>query len=194
MSERAPTTAQGEAGTPAGSTPDALVALLRQVIVLADASARRLGEGDHGARDIALRVATTFWEGRGQPGGYDSTRPLEPYVNRCVLNVLRKDERDDDARDERAARFQREFSAVNDVWMDPEAGVSQWDVERLYLRTLQRLPRVCREVFVRSRHERVSDAEIARERGISPATVRVHRRNAGLLLRDALHNHMKEGR
>lgn len=92
-------------------------------------------------------------------------------------------------RGERDALHEQEMRASEHVWMSPDLAIEQQELENVYQRALDALPRACRRAYTLVRDEALTYEQAAARLGVSRATVCFHVVTAQSRLRDALREH-----
>jgi RNA polymerase sigma-70 factor (family 1) len=87
---------------------------------------------------------------------------LKAYLFRCVKNQVLNKIRDRRISDEELARIN-----IIDLGMDSSGHIEFKDLENIVNEHVSALPRRCREIFILSRFEQMSNKEIAEKLGIS---------------------------
>ncbi|MDR0894925.1 MAG: RNA polymerase sigma-70 factor [Prevotellaceae bacterium] len=132
------------------------------------------------AQEIALDVYAKLWEQRAKLTAivdiYDYCFIL---IKNASLNYLDKEER-------RAARPIDGVPDPSSNLPSPEETLLSAELMNHYLQALERLPKRCREIFVRIREEGESYAEVATALNISTKTVDAQLQKATKRLREEL--------
>ena len=196
MSTAQSTAGEGAADEPPDADRSDDIALFHEAIRFSTAFAVGEGLTREQAVEVGLRAATILWQRRGTPAGYDRSRKLEPYMSVVVARLIVEDHRRSESEDERAGEWARESEKYQREWMDPETPVMDQEREHILYRALDRVPSVCREVFVLKTEQDLSDAEIAKVVGILEVSVRsyLHRARHVLASDRRLRTYLKEER
>jgi RNA polymerase sigma factor (sigma-70 family) len=140
--------------------------LLARVRASARELAGRLVKGKARADDIAQEVALDYLM-RLRSGRAVQPEREDAYIATIVLRRrtdMRLRRRRGAARD---WTYLSEISASRRAWMNPEIQLRQRELDALYRRTLDSLPRRCREAFVAVREQGQSYDQASRSLGVS---------------------------
>jgi RNA polymerase sigma factor (sigma-70 family) len=183
-----------EAPSPSAPDPPAvppeIERFLAQAIPMAENVARHRGATPAAATEIAQNVLIDIWqEWSGNPQAFDVARPLAtfvaPRVVRAMINLARASER----RLERDGMYLYLHDRAASARMDTDETFSTQELWRVVGAVLASVPRASREVFFLVYQDHATYDEVARARGITEATARVHCHRALASLRAALaHN------
>lgn len=164
-----------------GGEAAALNELFRRHYVALVRRALRLVADTAAAEDIVQDLFVHLWDRRATLG--ELSGGLAAYLNRAVrnrsLNYLRDRNRipvDD-------AELPRGLAALTTA---PDAGLERADLSRRINGAIGRLPERCRLIFVMSKFEDMSRADIAERLAISPKTVENQMTRAYRFLREWL--------
>lgn len=128
------------------------------------------------AKDVVQEVFLSFWENRGN-------QPIQNVVG--YLNRAAKFKALNEIRDDKANLYE-DVEKASEL---PEGDHNPLDAEELQeqiAEVIQELPERCREVFVLSREEHLTNKEIADRLDLSQRTVETHISNALKHLRKKL--------
>ena len=130
------------------------------------------------AEEIVLDTFTHIWQHAGELRISTSVRA---YLFRAVRNRALNRLRDD--------RFSYiRFEELGEVFASPESLQIETDeITQLVAEAVSQLPGRCRDIFLKSRNEQLSNAEIAAEMHISVKTVEAQMSKALRRLRGLLH-------
>ena len=152
--------------------------LVRRHIQRATVIARRLLGNVEDAEDL---VQEAFVRALNRLGSFDETRPFSPWFYRLLINA------GINARKARALRaVEPERGDVPSRAANPLELTERSEIRERFIAALAALPPRQRLVVSMFEVDGLSTAEIARELGISPETVRWHHHQARQILRDAL--------
>ncbi len=119
------------------------------------------------AEDLTQSIFLKIWERRAQ---VDPGKPFDPYLftvaYRSIIDYFRNR-----ARTPRMIEVDPESNFYTASDFDTESRVRQHEIESFYSRALAELPEKRRRIFELSRHQGLSNKEIAEELGISVKTV-----------------------
>lgn len=139
------------------------------------------------AEEVVDDVIFYLWEHRSE---IEILKDLRAYLIRAVRNRCLNELNSRVARNEiniSSFAFLEELDLLNAVFVDkkhPLGVLLEQEMEDELLRCIQKLPKECRSVFVKSRFEQKSYKEIASELNISLNTVKYHIKNALSILRE----------
>jgi RNA polymerase sigma-70 factor (ECF subfamily) len=143
------------------------------------ASAYRVVQNRDAARDVVQEVFIRLWHGRAT---LQITHSLQAYLHRSVVNGalrhLEKTQRIKRVPLQSAEELAGETTSV--------ASLEARDLEAALAAAVAALPPVCRTVFMLSRHDELSNAEIADCLGVSLKAVEKHLTKALGRLREAV--------
>lgn len=147
--------------------------------------ARKYVPDNDTAKEIAHDVFLNLWEKRNS---LDSSSSLKSYLftsvyNRC-MNYIR-DQRKFNKDDQVFNRVEQEKQEI------PYDHLETMELESRIIEALNNLPARCREIFMLSRFEGISYAEIAERLGLSVKTVETQMSKALKILREKLSEYLK---
>ncbi len=132
------------------------------------------------SQEIVLDVFMKLWEHRHQLLNITN---IEDYcfilVKNTSLNYIDKEER-------RPTLSADTLQEPTDQAVSPEDNLISEELFARYVKSLDRLPERCREVFIRIREEKQTYAQVAEELGISTKTVDAQLQKATIRLREML--------
>ncbi len=143
------------------------------------ASAYRIVQDRDAARDVVQEVFIRLWHGRAT---LQITRSLGAYLHRSAVNGALHHL-------ERTQRMKRVPLQSAEELADAGgngAGLEARDLQAALAAAVDALPPVCRTVFMLSRHDELSNAEIADCLGVSVKAVEKHLTKALGRLREAV--------
>jgi RNA polymerase sigma-70 factor (ECF subfamily) len=143
------------------------------------ASAYRIVQDRDAARDVVQEVFIRLWHGRA---ALQITHSLKAYLHRSAVNgALHHLERT-----QRMARVPLQSAEELAGEGGNGAGLEARDLQAALAAAVDALPPVCRTVFMLSRHDELSNAEIADCLGVSVKAVEKHLTKALGRLREAV--------
>lgn len=128
------------------------------------------------AKDVIQEVFLSFWENRKSKQVSNVGAYLSRAAKFGALKMLRDDRSDLNETVERA----------ESLFLDQGSALDAEEVRQQITDAVEELPDRCREVFILSRNEQLSNQEIAQKLNISQRTVETHISNALKQLRDRL--------
>lgn len=135
------------------------------------------------AEEVVLDVYTHVWQHAAE---LRITVSVRAYLFRAVRNRALNRLRDDRLRDDRFSYIP--FEELGEVFASPESLQIETDeITQLVAEAVSQLPGRCRDIFLKSRSEQLSNAEIAAEMHISVKTVEAQMSKALRRLRGLLH-------
>lgn len=135
------------------------------------------------AEEVVLDVYTHVWQHAAE---LRITVSVRAYLFRAVRNRALNRLRDDRLRDDRFSYIP--FEELGEVFASPESLQIETDeITQLVAEAVSQLPGRCRDIFLKSRNEQLSNAEIAAEMHISVKTVEAQMSKALRRLRGLLH-------
>lgn len=131
------------------------------------------------ADDIAQLVVIDVWKDvLKDPGGFDETKPLEPYVFARVANKVIDDVRSANSREDPNFEYEWTREGSAEAGGFAEGRVRTEDLAKVIDRVLRKMPPRRREVWLRVKQDRQDHELVASELGLSPDTVRSHLKHA----------------
>jgi RNA polymerase sigma factor (sigma-70 family) len=182
--------AESASATEPRAAPPEIEHLLARAMPVAEAVARRNGASRARAAEIAQSVLIDIWqEWRANPEAFNASRPLAALVAPRVRGTMINHHVASDRRIRRDGMFLSLHHALVSEGQHPDEGAVTHVLWQLVGRALADAPKASREVFLLVEHDNATYDQVARARGITPATARVHYHKAIVSLRAALgHN------
>ena len=132
------------------------------------------------AEDLVQEVFVSFWKEER----FQSVSQPESYLYRACLNkALNYTSSQKRKREIQELHFREQSGGKSG---DPQQELEQQELEARVQESIEKLPPMCRKVFLLSRYEEMSHKEIAAFLQISPNTVDNHIKKALAILRKAL--------
>ena len=149
-------------------------AFLTEVTCVARRCARRILLDDDDAEDVAQDIALDWLIGIRSGHVTAVTTGLPALVRTMVVRRIVDAYRASERRALRDGEFSRELTDLTRVWMSPEQGIEEQELDEFFTRTLASVPPMCRRVYVMVREDERSYQAVADALGITRGTVQKH--------------------